>query len=103
MILGCWTFRKSQDTNETITIPNGTALWGALKNFSELSGSSGLILHTFVSIGYDVDWRVVHELLLSAAAKTPHVLNDPKPFVRQESLDDFTVTYELNAYTDDQL
>ena len=87
--------------NETITIPNGTVLRGAVKNFSELSGSSGLILHTFVSIGYDVDWRVVHELLLSAAAKTAHVLDNPKPFVRQESLDDFSVTYELNAYTDD--
>lgn len=93
--------RLQTPKNETITIPNGTVLRGALKNFSELSSSSGLILHTFVSIGYDVDWRVVHELLLSAAAKTPHVLNDPKPFVRQESLDDFTVTYELNAYTDD--
>ena len=87
--------------NEAITIPNGTVLGGAIKNFSELSASKGLILHTVVGIGYDVDWRRVHELLLSAAAKTPHVLDDPKPFVRQESLDDFTVSYELNAYTDD--
>ncbi len=87
--------------NETITIPNGAVLGGAVKNFSELSASKGLILHTVVGIGYDVDWRLVHELLLSAAAKTPHVLDDLKPFVRQESLDDFTVAYELNVYTDD--
>ncbi len=87
--------------NEAITIPNGTVLGGAIKNFSELSASKGLILHTVVAIGYDVDWRRVHELLLSAAAKTPLVLDDPKPFVRQESLDDFTVSYELNAYTND--
>jgi len=87
--------------NETITIPNGAVLGGAVKNFSELSASKGLILHTVVGISYDVDWRLVHELLLSAAAKTPHVLDDPKPFVRQESLDDFSVAYELNVYTDD--
>ena len=87
--------------NETITIPNGAVLRGEVKNFSELSGSDGLILHTTVSIGYDVDWRRVHELLLSAAAKTTHVLDDPNPFVRQQSLDDFSVTYELNAYTND--
>ncbi len=74
--------------NEGITIPNGAVLAGAVKNFSELTGSEGLILHTTVSIGYEVDWRRV-------------VLDEPRPFVRQESLDDFSVTYELNAYTDE--
>ncbi|MEE9155943.1 MAG: mechanosensitive ion channel family protein, partial [Gemmatimonadota bacterium] len=87
--------------NEGITIPNGAVLAGAVKNFSELTGSEGLILHTNVSIGYEVDWRRVQGLLLSAAAKTSHVLGEPRPFVRQESLDDFFVTYELNAYTDE--
>ena len=87
--------------NEGITIPNGAVLAGAVKNFSELAASEGLILHTNVSIGYEVDWRRVQELLLSAAAKTSRVLDEPQPFVRQESLDDFSVTYELNAYTDE--
>ncbi len=87
--------------NEGITIPNGAVLAGTVKNFSELAASEGLILHTNVSIGYEVDWRRVRELLLSAAAKTSRVLDEPQPFVRQESLDDFTVTYELNAYTDE--
>ena len=87
--------------NEGITIPNGAVLAGAVKNFSELTASEGLILHTKVSIGYEVDWRRVRELLLSAAAQTSRVLDEPQPFVRQESLDDFAVTYELNAYTDE--
>ena len=87
--------------NEGITIPNGAVLAGAVKNFSELAASEGLILHTNVSIGYEVDWRRVHELLLSAAVKTSRVLDEPPPFVRQESLDDFSVIYELNAYTDE--
>ena len=29
------------------------------------------------------------------------MLDEPKAFVRQESLDDFAVSYELNAYTDE--
>ena len=87
--------------NEGITIPNGAVLAGAVKNFSEMAASQGLILHTTVGIGYDVDWRSVEELLLSAAAKTDHVLDQPEPFVRQDSLNDFSVTYELNAYAND--
>ena len=30
---------------------------------------------------------------------TDHVLQDPAPFVLQRSINDFYVTYELNAYT----
>ncbi|MGH9902992.1 MAG: mechanosensitive ion channel family protein, partial [Pyrinomonadaceae bacterium] len=39
-------------------------------------------------------------LLMMAAERTHGLLRSPKPFVRQKSLDDFYVTYELNAYTD---
>jgi small-conductance mechanosensitive channel len=41
----------------------------------------------------------VHQLLLDAAAATPGLLADPKPFVWQTALNDFYVTYEINAYT----
>ena len=37
--------------------------------------------------------------LLSAAANTPGVVVEPKPFVLQTELSDFYVAYELNAYT----
>jgi len=53
-----------------------------------------------VTIGYDVPWRDVQKALLNAAEATPGILEDPKPFVLQTSLDDFYVSYELNAYTD---
>jgi small-conductance mechanosensitive channel len=53
-----------------------------------------------VTIGYDAPWRQVHELLVSAAQRTDHVLTEPAPFVLQTGLDDFYVSYELNAYTD---
>ena len=41
----------------------------------------------------------MHELLKNAANKTAHIESDPEPFVLQKSLDDFSVSYEINAYT----
>lgn len=58
-----------------------------------------MILHTSVTIGYDAPWRKVHELLIQAAGRTGHILKDPKPFVLQTGLDDFFVSYQVNAYT----
>ena len=69
-------------------------------NYSAQARSSGLILHTSVTIGYDAPWRKVHELLLRAADRTRHLLKDPKPFVLQTALNDFFVSYELNVFTD---
>jgi small-conductance mechanosensitive channel len=83
-----------------ITIPNATVMSGSVKNYSTEARRSGVIFYTTVSIGFDAPWRVVHELLISAAVATDHVLREPAPFVLQRSLDDFYVTYELNAYTD---
>ncbi len=86
--------------NVDITIPNAMVLGSHITNFSSSAKEYGLILHTSVTIGYDAPWRKVHELLISAAGATEHILGLPAPFVLQTALDDFYVTYELNAYTD---
>ncbi len=86
--------------NEEVTIPNGAILNGSTVNYSTSANERGLILHTTVTIGYDVPWRQVHELLISAATKTTDINETPKPFILQTSLDDFYVSYQLNAYTD---
>ena len=86
--------------NVDITIPNAMVLASHIINFSAQAGTQGLILHTSVTIGYDAPWRTVHELLIAAAKATEHILKTPEPFVLQTSLDDFYVTYEINAYTD---
>lgn len=86
--------------NVHITIPNGTVLQSQVINYSTQATRGGLILHTTVTIGYDVPWRQVHELLIAAAQATENVLAEPAPFVLQTSLDDFYVSYQLNAYTD---
>lgn len=85
--------------NEDITIPNATIMNSHTINYSASSQDLGLILHTTVTIGYDVPWRQIHELLISAARATPDILQDPAPFVLQTSLDDFYVSYQVNAYT----
>lgn len=86
--------------NVDVTIPNAMVLGAHVLNFTAVADTSGLILHTAVTIGYDVPWRQVHELLIAAARATPDLMEDPEPFVLQKSLDDFYVSYELNAYTE---
>ncbi len=85
--------------NETVTLPNATMLSSNIINYSAQASGGGLILHTEVTIGYDVSWRKIHALLLAAAAKTEGILKEPLPFVLQTGLDDFYVKYELNAFT----
>lgn len=86
--------------NVDITIPNAMVLGSHIINYSSSAKDYGLILHTSVTIGYDVPWRTVHELLIEAAKETENILELPAPFVFQTSLDDFYVSYELNAYTE---
>lgn len=85
--------------NEIITIPNSSVLSGNTTNYSSQAKSDGLIIHTTVTIGYDVPWRDMHLALIEAALRCDMILKDPKPFVLQTSLDDFYVSYQLNAYT----
>lgn len=91
--------RVCTQKNEVITIPNGTVLGGVVVNYSSEARKSGVIFHTVATIGYSAPWRKVHELLISAALETEDILHDPPPFVLQTALNDFYVSYELNAYT----
>jgi len=86
--------------NEEVIVPNSLIINTEVVNYSSLARKSGLILHTTVTIGYDTPWRQVHAMLLKAAERTPGLLKDPRPFVLQTGLNDFYVSYELNAYTD---
>jgi small-conductance mechanosensitive channel len=86
--------------NEDVTIPNASALGAHIVNYSAMAREEGLILHTSITIGYDAPWRQVQELLLAAARATEHILAEPPPFVLQTSLNDYHITYEINAYTD---
>jgi small-conductance mechanosensitive channel len=86
--------------NEEIIVPNSLIINTEVINYSSLARKGGLILHTTITIGYDTPWRQIHAMLLLAAERTPGLLKEPKPFVLQTALNDFYVSYELNAYTD---
>lgn len=96
---GILTTRLRTFRNEIVTLPNSLVLSGAITNYSRLADANRLLLHTEVTIGYDVDRRTVTELLLAAAGEAEGVLKSPSPYVLQRALGDYSVTYELNAYT----
>lgn len=85
--------------NEIISIPNSTVMSSHSINYSSDAPDKGLILHTTVTIGYDVPWKNMHQALIDAALRTDLILKDPLPFVLQTSLDDFYVSYQINGYT----
>jgi small-conductance mechanosensitive channel len=87
--------------NEEVVIPNSSILNNEVVNYSSLAKTQGLILHTTVGIGYETPWRQVEAMLLEAARRTSGLAAEPAPFVRQQSLGDFAVTYELNVYCGD--
>ena len=98
---GSFVTRLENTKKEIISIPNSMTLTSHIINYSEQARGPGLILYTSVTIGYDVPWTKVHELLIGAALKTENIEADPEPFVLQKSLDDYSVNYQLNATTKD--
>ncbi len=86
---------------EIVTIPNASVLNSNVTNFSSICREAGgyLVLQTTVTLGYDVPWRKIHEVLIEAALATPNIQATPAPFVLQTSLNDFHVSYTLSAYT----
>lgn len=87
--------------NEVVTIPNSFVMSSHTVNFSQSAREYGLIIHSEVSIGYDVPWRTVNKLLVEAALNTPGVVDDPRPFVLSTSLSDWYPVYQVNAYIND--
>ena len=84
--------------NEVVTIPNSFIMSSHTVNYSASAREYGLIIHSEVTIGYDVPWRQVNQILIDAALNTPGVIDDPRPFVLETSLSDWYPVYQINAY-----
>jgi small-conductance mechanosensitive channel len=69
--------------------------------FSRREIRQPVALATRITIGYDVPWRQVHELMLNAARRVEGISGEIEPFVLQTSLNDFHISYELNAFVRD--
>jgi small-conductance mechanosensitive channel len=95
--LGMFTTRVHTGMGEEISLPNTVVFSLPIRNFSRLVQDGNFMLHTGVTIGYATPWRQVHAMLMEAAARTPGVATEPKPYVVQTALSDFYVEYRLCA------
>lgn len=99
MSLGLFFTRIKTIKDETISIPNILVVGREIKNYSSLSS---VLIHVSVTLGYDVDKEEAKSLLIKCAEATEGILLDEnkRPFVLLTELDKYTVTYEINSYTD---
>ena len=84
--------------NEVVTVPNSFIMSSHTVNYSTSAREYGLIIHSEVSIGNDIPWRRVNQILIDPALNTPGVVDDPRPFVLESSLSDWYPVYQINAY-----
>jgi small-conductance mechanosensitive channel len=86
--------------DEIISIPNLIVMNKEIRNLSTLKE---VILYVQITLGYDVDKDQAQRILIESAQKTTGVLFSPDkaPFVLLRELGPFSVTYELNVYTNE--
>jgi small-conductance mechanosensitive channel len=84
-----------------ITIPNSVMVGNSVRNYTKRAETDPIFLSVKVTIGYDAPWRLVHQMLLDAAAATPDLAPSPPAFILQRALGDFYVEYEVFAALED--
>ncbi len=96
---------KIQSLNSKIetTIPNAVLISNPITNLTKLNETTGTVLSTHVTIGYDAPWREVHAMLIDATKLIPDIKTDPEPKVFQKALSDFYVEYELFIHTNNPM
>jgi len=89
--------------NELVSIPNATVISASILNysFSRREIAQPVAMAATITIGYDVPWRQVHELMLAAARSVDGITDEISPYVIQTSLNDFHISYEVNAFVCD--
>jgi small-conductance mechanosensitive channel len=86
--------------DEIISIPNLSVMGKEIKNFSALKE---VLIYVSVTLGYDVDKDLAQKTLIECAEKTNGIISSlsKKPFVLLRELGNYTITYEINAYTNE--
>lgn len=87
--------------NVIITVPNSSLLGSNIVNYSASIRDTNLpvALELNLTLGYDVPWRLVHQVMMAAARATEGCCPDMEPEVAQKNLGDFSVTYEVSVFT----
>lgn len=93
--LGTLSVKLVDHRQDEVTVPNSSVVAGPVTNLSRLAPDGGVHGAITLTIGYDVPWRRVHDLMLEAAARTTQVRRTPPPVVLQRDLADHSVAYEL--------
>lgn len=83
--------------NYVVTVPNAVVVSGKITNLSAQSTNGGVNLTVGVTIGYDTPWRQVHAMLELAAKRAKGIDLSQPPLVRQLSLMDWYISYELQV------
>ena len=78
-------------------MPNAVVVSGKITNLSAQSANGGVNLTIGVTIGYDTPWRQVHAMLELAAKRAKGIDLSQPPLVRQLSLMDWYIAYELQV------
>lgn len=91
--------RVRTSKNEVVTIPNSFILSSQTINYSVSAHNYGIIIHSNITVGYEIPWKKVQSLLIEAANATQGVVKEPAPFVLVTELADFYCCYQINAYS----
>lgn len=98
--MGMFETRLRTGSGEEVLMPNAWVLSNTTSNFSRDGvGDDGFVTEVKVTLAYETPWRTVHGLLEQAAAATPGIAADPKPFIVQSALSDFYIEYRLCAHS----
>ena len=84
--------------HEHVAIPNTKVLSDSVTNYSTHGLNKGVAVSVVATIGYDVDWRRVHKLLLGEP-RTEEIAADPAPRVLEQFFGNYSVEYHLRAWT----
>lgn len=84
---------------DEVVMANSRVVGAVIRNYSRPMSGEGMVLDAAVTIGYDAPWRQVHDLLMTAAARTDGIAAQPVPRVYQTALSDFYVEYRLVCQT----
>jgi len=90
------------DDNVIVTLPNSNLLSTKILNYNAPMRDHNIpvALTIQVNFGYDVPWQKVAEAVKAASQKTPYILQDPPAKVLHLELNEFSVKYEIETYTD---
>lgn len=99
--LGLLSTRIRTPKQEYVVVPNAVVTAQGVINYSAATRAGHpILLHTSITIGYDVPRARVEELLLAAGRRVEGALEQPPPFVLVRALNDWYVEYQVNVAVD---